>query len=112
MTPTGTTFRSSRFTTSHHGTEMTRPITVKTLWSRIASQQGETFTQIRGGEFTYSLTDTALVPDRTDWAIPRNHFEQALDLVPLANTVPVQHLYGPSYIYAVLMDERISQGDW
>jgi hypothetical protein len=33
-------------------------------------------------------------------------------LVPLENTVPVQHLRGPSYIYAILMDPRIRQDDW
>jgi hypothetical protein len=53
-----------------------------------------------------------LVPDRTDWAIPRKHLAEVLDLVPLANTVAVQHLYGPSYIYAVLMDSRIRGRDW
>lgn len=82
------------------------------VWARLASHQGEAFHQIRGGEFTYSLTDTALVPDRTNWSIPRRHIEEALALVPLANTKPVQHLYGPSYIYAVLMDPRVRQDAW
>ena len=92
--------------------ESTMTISADTLWTRLAAHQGETFTQIRGGEFTYSLTDTALVPDRTDWAIPRKHLAEALDVVPLANTVAVQHLYGPSYVYAVLMDSRIRGADW
>ena len=38
--------------------------------------------------------------------------EEAAALVPLANTVPVQHLRAPSYIYAILMDPRIRQSDW
>lgn len=36
----------------------------------------------------------------------------ALTLVTLANTVPVQHLRDPSYLYAILMDERIRGQDW
>jgi hypothetical protein len=35
-----------------------------------------------------------------------------LRYVPLPNTVPVQHLRGPSYIYAILMDSRIRRTDW
>jgi hypothetical protein len=92
--------------------DLTMTIPIEALWSRLAEHQGETFTQIRGSEFTYQLTDRALLPDRTDWAISKAAFAEALDLVPLANTVPVQHLSGPSYLYATLMDPRIRQGDW
>lgn len=87
-------------------------INIETLWGRLADHEGETFTQIRGGTFTYTLSRTALRPDRTDWAIPRPHVEEALALVPLPSTVAVQHLFGPSYIYAVLMDPRIRASDW
>ena len=87
-------------------------ISIDELWKRLRDHEGEAFTQIRGGQFTYSITKNALLPDRTDWVIPRNHLAEALSLVPLASTVPVQHLFGPSYIYAVLMDERIRHGDW
>lgn len=87
-------------------------ISIDALWARLKNHEGESFEQIRGGTFRYSLTDKALVPDRTDWSIPRKHFEAALDLVPLASTVAVKHLYGPSYIYAVLMDDRIRGVDW
>jgi len=38
--------------------------------------------------------------------------EEAFRLAPLKNTVIVQRLQGPSYIYAVLMDKRIRQNDW
>jgi hypothetical protein len=82
-------------------------------WGRIVAHQGQTFRQIRGGEFTYRVVGTQLALDRTKWQIPRSHVEEALDLVPLANTVPVQHLFAPSYIYAILMDRRIrSVGGW
>jgi Zn ribbon nucleic-acid-binding protein len=88
------------------------PISIDDLWGRLDRHQGDEFTQIRGGTFAYALTDRALFPDRTAWQIPRTHFEEALGLVPLKNTVVVQHLYGPSYIYALLMDRRIRKADW
>jgi len=82
------------------------------VWGRILAHAGETFTQIRGGVFTYVVEGSYLHLDRTNQAIPRKHIDEALDLVPLANTVPVQHLRAPSYIYAILMDDRIRAGDW
>lgn len=82
------------------------------LWRRIAVHSGETFTQIRGGTFTYRITSSAIIPDRTNQNIPKAHFERALELLPLQDTTPIQHLRGPSYIYAILMDHRISNGDW
>ena len=82
------------------------------VWERIRAHESETFTQIRGGEFSYLVRGDALKLDRTDWFVPHSHIDEALDLVPLENTVPVQHLFGPSYMYAVLMDPRIKRDDW
>lgn len=87
-------------------------ISIGQLWKRINSQKGETFTQIRGGEFSYSVNGDYISLDRTNQNISKAHFAEALILVPLQNTVPVQHLRGPSYIYAILMDKRIRQSDW
>ncbi len=82
------------------------------VWGRIQRYDGEVFVQIRGGEFTYVAGDSYITPDRTNQNLPRVHFEQAFELVPLENTVPVQHLRGPSYPFAILMDDRIRQEDW
>jgi hypothetical protein len=87
-------------------------ITFDTIWSRIEAHAGEKFVQIRGGEFTYAVAGGHVIPDRTNQQIPKSHFEEASNLLPLKNTVPVQHLRGPSYIYAILMDERIRKEDW
>lgn len=87
-------------------------ITIDTLWSRIKAHEGQKFTQLRGGEFSYVVSGAAVIPDRTNQNIPRVHFEEAARLLPLSNTVPVQHLRGPSYIFAILMDPRIRRSDW
>jgi hypothetical protein len=40
------------------------------------------------------------------------NFGNALDRLPLENTRSVADLQGSSYVYSILMDRRISQGDW
>ncbi len=85
---------------------------IETVWGRIVAHAGRQFTQIRGATFKYSVEDGHIHPDRTNQRIARSNFQEALGLVPLGSTVPVEHLRGPSYIYAILMDHRIRQGDW
>lgn len=82
------------------------------IWKRIEAHQGEKFHQIRGQEFTYKVVSGAVIPSTTNRQLPRSHFAEAANLLPLRNTVPVQHLQGPSYLYAILMDRRIRQTDW
>lgn len=86
--------------------------TIDEVWRRICRCEGETFHQKLGGEFTYSVVSGALIPSRTPQQIPRSEFAKALKLVPLSKTTPIQHLRGPSFIYAVLMDPRIKGEDW
>lgn len=86
-------------------------ISIDTVWARIKASAGEEFRQIRDKAFTYEVHGSAVIPERIDQNIPRAHFEEALQLLPLENTVPVQHLRGPSYIYAILMDHRIRRSD-
>lgn len=85
---------------------------ISTVWARIEGRAGETFTQKRGGEFTYDISAGCLIPDRTNRLLPKADFEKALSLVPLKGPGQIQHLQGPSYICAVLMDARIRHGDW
>jgi len=85
---------------------------IETIWARIKACEGETFLLIQGGEFAYIVDGGQLTPDRTNQNIPKSNFQAALPLLPLKNTVPVQHLRGPSFIYAILMDQRIRLSDW
>lgn len=86
-------------------------IAIDTVWARIKAHEGEVFRQIRGREYKYSIVGNAVVPEGINQNIPKAHFEQALGLLPLENTAPVQHLRGPSYIYSILMDPRIRKQD-
>ena len=84
----------------------------ETVWNRILAFQGEEFRQIRGGTFTYTVEGDYVVPNRTNWRFPKKQIEEAYKLMPVSSTKQLQHLYGPSYLYAILMDGRIRQGDW
>ena len=85
---------------------------IDVVWSRIEAHADATFTQIRGGLFTYAVRNGHVIPDRTQQQIPKSHFARALALVPLSDTTGIQELRGPSYIYAILMDQRIREADW
>lgn len=82
------------------------------IWARIKRHEGEEFTQIRGATFRSAVEGSAIRPDRTNQLIPGKHIKEAADLLPLDNTVEIQHLRGPSYIYAILMDSRVSRANW
>ena len=78
------------------------------VWEKVISHAGETFTQIEGGVFTYNVeSENTIKPDRTNHNLSKGVFEDALAFVPLKDTVPIQHLHAPSYLYAILMDDRI-----
>lgn len=88
-------------------------VSIDDVWDRIEIHSGETFYQIRGGEFTYIVDGGHIYLSRTQQRIPKSHFEKALAFVPLRNTGPLQEKFrGPSYIFAILMDDRIRQCDW
>ena len=85
---------------------------IEIVWGRIKESEGDIFTQIRGKRFTYKVKGNLLKLDTTNRSISKTVILQALEFVPLSNTVPVQHLQAPSYIYAILMDKRIRQDNW
>jgi len=85
---------------------------IEAVWDRVKSCEGQVFRQIRGGEFTYEVRGSAIGLSRTNRSVSKKTFEQALSHVPLENTVPLQRLQAPSYLFAILMDDRIRKNDW
>lgn len=88
-------------------------ISIDKVWHRIKKHEGDVFHQLRGKAYTYEITNDALVPLGINQNIAKSEFTKALEFLPLSNTVPVQHLRGPSYLYSILMDDRIrGTDDW
>jgi hypothetical protein len=81
------------------------------IWSRIQAHHGEIFHQKSGGEFTYSIVDNHIVPMRPKSKarrLPRSHFQRAFERFPVTGPGQLQDLQGPSYLFAILTDPRIS----
>ncbi|MEH7110452.1 hypothetical protein [Bacillus sp. JJ1764] len=85
---------------------------IEMIWKRIVDNEGEIFKQIRGKEFSYQVFGNAISLSTTNHQVPKSQFEKALKFVPLVNTTEIQHLRAPSYIFAILMDQRIKQNNW
>jgi hypothetical protein len=82
------------------------------IWDRIVAHSGGTFHQKMGKPFTYEARGRTIYLHTTNRMISRTAIEKALESVPLENTVPVQGLSAPSYIYGILMDDRVRLNDW
>lgn len=86
--------------------------TIADVWPRIVAHAGEEFSTVTGLHFAYDVPGNYLRVNRTIRNLSRANFEKALAHVPLGSTRDIQHLQGPSYSYAILMDHRIRRGDW
>jgi hypothetical protein len=86
---------------------------VEEVWSRIVRHQNETFRQAKGQEFTYQVIGNAIEPSTTKAKIHKSQFAKALPHAPFAKVSDVpKSVFGPSYVYAILMDPRIRKNDW
>ncbi|MGP4107946.1 hypothetical protein [Virgibacillus sp. L01] len=85
---------------------------IEYVWERVKGLEGEQFRQIRGGQFTYKVKGDYIELSRTNRSVSKSTFKEALTHVPLNNTVPLQNLQAPSYLYAILMDKRVRKHDW
>lgn len=82
------------------------------VWERIKLNAGNNFKQIRGKVFKYSVSENTVYLDSTNRSFTKKVIGDALEFVPLDNTTKIQHLQAPSYLYAILMDERIRYDLW
>lgn len=91
---------------------MTKP-KFDVVWQRIVSHQGERFETKQGLEFLFRIDGNMLYPSRTTYQISKQDVEKAFNKVPIKGPGEISHLVrGPSYLWAVLHDKRISQGEW
>jgi hypothetical protein len=79
----------------------------------IRKHAGETFRTKKGEPFQYEVDGNTLRPSRTEYQVPLSDVRKALTLVPFDGPGVInQVIRGPSYIWAILHDQRISEGDW
>lgn len=87
---------------------------ISEIWQRIRTHQNEQFKTIRGKPFVYAVSGHVVTTDRTgDYPMHVSQFEKALALVPLSGPDQINNLVrGPSYVWAILHDDRIRGNDW
>ena len=86
---------------------------IELIWKRIVENEGKEFKQKREKIFTYSLIGKNTIKlSTTNRSISKSQFEKALNFVPLDKTTIIQNLQAPSYIYGILMDDRIRKENW
>ena len=86
---------------------------IDVVWARILAHQGQVFHQSLGQAFTYEVSGNALMPSTVKAKIYKSQFAKALTNVPFSKVSDVPAgVFGPSYVYAILMDRRIRQDDW
>lgn len=73
---------------------------------------GETFHLKRGKPFSYEASGRTIRLHTTNRMISRTAIEHGLARVPFATTTECKGLQAPSYMYGILMDDRIRQNDW
>jgi hypothetical protein len=78
------------------------------VWQRIVALCGETFYQKSGKPFTYAVSGNSLKPSTTNRQLPRSHFDRAFAREPLDGPGQLQDLQGPSYLFAILTNPRIT----
>ena len=84
---------------------------IERIWSNVKRNEGEVFRQIKGKEFSYKVNNSgnSIYLSTTNQAITKNLLAQAVELMPFSSTAPLQHLRAPSYLFALLTDNRILQ---
>jgi hypothetical protein len=85
---------------------------LETVWERIRRHAGEPFRLVTGPEFTYEVPGNYLRPVGRVRHLSKTNFGKALPRLPLRQTTDVKDLQGSSYLFAILMDPRISRGEW
>jgi hypothetical protein len=85
---------------------------IDAVWSRIKAHAGEDFRLTGGALFRYEVPGNYLRPVGRVRHLSKTNFGKALPRVPLRDTTSVRDLQGSSYVFAILMDERIRGDDW
>ena len=87
--------------------------TVEAVWIRMKALEGQEFETKTGKPFSYEISGNIFRPSRTKYNITKSDFGKALGLVPLDGPGIISNLVrGSAYIWAVLHDRRIRQGEW
>jgi hypothetical protein len=78
------------------------------VWRRIENHAGQRFRTKTGVEFTYRISNNAVVPEHTGYPLHSSQFRIAFEHMPLRGPGEINRLVrGPAYVFAIMTDPRI-----
>ena len=86
------------------------------VWHRIGVHAGEVFETKRGIQFPYTVEGDGFYPDGCNHRVDISDLKNAYGNVPCEGPSDINRgiraIRGSSYVWAVLHDNRIRNGDW
>ena len=82
---------------------------ISTIWSNILKNENQTFKTITGKPYTYVVkNDVILINNDKKRKITKAKIEQALLIEnPSPLKISLEGIWGPSYVYGIITDNRI-----
>lgn len=77
------------------------------IWEKIKEHEGETFYLSGGEPLVYKVEGNSISHNRTKVKINKSNFEKAVALNPQSTAELQKVVTGPSYVYAIISDERM-----
>jgi hypothetical protein len=77
------------------------------VWTKIKTHEGEVFHTKKGLDFTFGIRGNYFYPSRTKYAISKADIEKAYKALSADGPGDINYVRGPSYVWAVLHDDRI-----
>jgi len=83
------------------------------VWVRIRKRAGEAFFTKTGIRFTYGVEGEKVMLNRINYSLSKGDLMKAYPRVPMKGPSEIASLVrGPSYVWAILHDARISLKAW
>lgn len=83
------------------------------VWGRLKMFEGHEFETKTGKPFTYEIDGDVFRPSRTKYNVSKSDFRKALELTPFDGPGVINDVVrGPTYVWAVLHDQRVRRQDW
>ena len=83
------------------------------VWKRISVRAGDVFFTKTGLRFTYLVEDDKVHISRVKYNISKNDLRRAYELSPVGGPSQLSSaVRGPTYVWAILHDARITLRQW
>ena len=77
------------------------------IWEKVLQHQGQIFRTVTGLEFTYRVSGEKVIHTRSKATLSKRDFEKAVMINPQKASDLHNFVSGPSYVYAIITDDRI-----